>query len=303
MFDYFAYSLGIKSELEIPEFIPFETNGDVTIKIKKDGQIKDYLSPEIYSQTWHFQLSRQQAFFYLQDTGLFRVENGNKIEIILTPETSLTLMRQYLVGIVMSVLLYQRGMLVLHASAVNFQGSAVAFLGVSGQGKSSTAAALHTQGYTLINDDVAPVNLGKGKATITPGFPQIKLSEEIATALGYDFESFDLLHPVESKRGYRFTNNLVQKPLPIRRIYLLADGDELKIEPLTPQQAVIELSRHAHPSSLYYSKDPSHFFQCVTLAQECTIYRLVRSRNLALLPKLVDAIAEHINDNLAIAKS
>ena len=48
----------------------------------------------------------------------------------------------------MGIVLYQRNLLVLHASAVNIAGGAVVFLGVSGEGKSSTAATFVTHGYS-----------------------------------------------------------------------------------------------------------------------------------------------------------
>ncbi|MDJ0797073.1 MAG: serine kinase [Calothrix sp. MO_167.B12] len=294
MFSYFAYGLGIQSEIAIPEFIEAELGYDVTLNIASDRHLTDYLPQAAIEQPWCIKLSREEAFFYVKDVGLFVVKQGHQITIIPAPQVCEQILRFYLVGSIMGILLYQRGLLVLHGSAVKIDGGAVAFLGVSGEGKSSTAAAFHTHGYEIITDDVAPVSLGKGPATITPGFPQIKLGEEIATTLGYDFKSLRLVHPSEDKRGYRPKQEFSQTPLPIRRIYVLTSSPKFSIEPLKPQEAVVELSCHSRPATLFHSPDAKHFFQCTTLVQECTVYRLQRPRNLALLPELVKIVEEHI---------
>lgn len=294
MFSYFAYGLGIQSEIAIPEFIEAELGCDVYLNVESNHNPTDYLPQAAVGKPWCLKLTRKEALFYVKDTGVFLVKGGNKIVIIPAPDVSEQLIRFYLVGTIMGILLYQRGLLVLHASAVNIDGGAVAFLGVSGEGKSSTAAAFNAHGHNIITDDVAPVILGKEPATISPGFPQIKLDREIASTLGYDFESLLLLNSSDEKRGYRPRQEFPQMPLPIRRIYVLTSDSDFSIEPLKPQEAVIELSRHSRPATLFQSPDAQHFLQCVNLVKECTLYRLKRPRNLALLPELVRLVEEDI---------
>ena len=62
-----------------------------------------------------------------------------------------------LTGTVMAFILTMRGMSVLHGSAVELDGRALAFVGVSGQGKSTLAAILCAGGARLVTDDVLPV--------------------------------------------------------------------------------------------------------------------------------------------------
>lgn len=294
MFSYFAYGLGIKSVLPIPEFIPAQVRCDVTIEVEKDRSPREYLPLEVVSEAMALKLSQEEAIVYWQDVGVFLVQGGKKIIIIPVADISENLIRLFLVGSIMAILLYQRGLLVLHASVVNINSSAVAFLGVSGEGKSSTAAALHAYGHGLIADDVAAITLGKEQVTITPGFPQIKVSLEVANCLGYDSSSLHLLHPNLKKLGLRHTQDFYQKPLPIKRIYVLTDHAEFGIEPLKLQEALIELSRHSRLTTLFRFETATHFLQCVTLAKECTIYRLKRPRDLSLLPKLVKLVEEDV---------
>jgi hypothetical protein len=60
-------------------------------------------------------------------------------------------------GTITAFLLAMSGRCVLHGSAVDISGKAVAFVGVSGQGKSTMAAIFCAAGATLVTDDVLPL--------------------------------------------------------------------------------------------------------------------------------------------------
>lgn len=79
-----------------------------------------------------------------------------------------------LAGTGTAFLLALLGKTVLHASAVAVQGSALAFVGESGQGKSTLAALLCTAGAELITDDVLVVD-GGPPVTCTGGASEIRL--------------------------------------------------------------------------------------------------------------------------------
>src|SRR5260370_12112281 len=71
------------------------------------------------------------------------------------PETSsLEDTCSYLLGPVLGYLLRLRGVTCLHASAVAFDNSCVAFVGTAGGGKSSTPAAFSPHGHRVVSDDV-----------------------------------------------------------------------------------------------------------------------------------------------------
>jgi hypothetical protein len=61
-------------------------------------------------------------------------------------------------GTITAFLLAMSGRCVLHGSAVDISGHAVAFVGVSGQGKSTMAAIFCAAGATLVTDDVLPLD-------------------------------------------------------------------------------------------------------------------------------------------------
>lgn len=300
MFSYYAYGLGIHSEIAIPEFTTHAGSADVTVTIDRETPIANHIRETVMAETWAMHVSREKGLVYVQDTGLYLITNGNKIVFFPALGVSQEMVSFYTVGTVMSILLYQRKFLVLHGSVIDIEGEAVIFLGNSGDGKSTTAAALHTAGYRLVNDDVAPITLGDDPAFLEPGFPQIKMSPETAEALGYDFNSLPIIHPKSEKRGYRPQHDFSRSPLNIKRIYVLDYGTEFSSTPIPPSLATMELSRHSRPTTLYQKGDALHFFQCVNLVKEQTIYRLQRPKSLELLPKVADFIRADLKLDRAI---
>ena len=90
-----------------------------------------------------FEDNLDDAFKYLRKLSADNVPDAN--------------IRLYLLGSAMGVLLHQRGLLPLHANAVEIDGKAFAFMGASGSGKSTLAAWFHDHGYRIIADDVCAV--------------------------------------------------------------------------------------------------------------------------------------------------
>jgi len=68
--------------------------------------------------------------------------------------TSIESLQVYLLGHALSFALVKQGFEPLHATAVVIEGKAIAFLGDSGFGKSTLAAAFLDAGHTLLTDDL-----------------------------------------------------------------------------------------------------------------------------------------------------
>ncbi len=83
-----------------------------------------------------------------------------------------------LTGTVTAFLLSAKGALVLHASAVEVDSEAVAFVGLSGQGKTTVATLLCTEGYPLVTDDLLPVEAHGGEVTCVPGGIELRVREK-----------------------------------------------------------------------------------------------------------------------------
>jgi len=88
---------------------------------------------------------------------------------------------------VLAALLRHRGLLVLHANAVEVSGGVIVIGGESGAGKSTTLAALRDRGGRMLSDDVTALRPGGAPRSVEvlPGVPQTHLAEDAVEGLGY----------------------------------------------------------------------------------------------------------------------
>jgi len=290
VYSYFAYGLGIQSNIPLPELIAVEAEGEVSIRLKKTA----FKSPFKKASQPYLEMSHDETVLSIIGVGTFIIQYGHEIVIYPALQADLRRIRRYIIGTAMAILLYQRGNLVLHASSVNFNGQAIAFLGFSGTGKSSIAAALHTHGYGVLTDDVSVIKLIDEKPIVVPGFPQIKLSLESAEASGCDIDASMLLDNVDDKYGYRLNHGFTNTPLPLQRIYVLEENLSAGIELITQQTAVIKFIRLSLPTLWTQLRDSNHFIQCVDLAKLVPTYSLKRNSKIQTLPKFAKLVDGHI---------
>lgn len=294
MFSYTAYGLHISSTLPLPELRVADAEADVVVRL---GSV-EHLSVEETDSDWWLWATAQKAYLFHERVGTFLVQNGREIVVDPVPGVEKPVLRIFILGSAMNLLLTQRGYLVLHASAVAISDRASAFLGTWGAGKSTMAAALHAQGHKMVTDDVAAVHVDIGCPTVLPGLPLFKLWPDSIISLAGDPETLPILHPDFEKRAYPVTNEISQMPVVLRRIYVLSDGAAPAIEPLEPQEALTELMPHWYGARfgthlLEAMGLPWLFQQCVQLINQAPVYRLIRSRSLSSLPELVQLVEDH----------
>jgi hypothetical protein len=294
LYSYFAFGLGIQSELPIPELTAEEVEGDVFIRMD---------NTEFYSQYKEvdkpfFEMSQKESVLSIESIGTFIIRDGREIIIIPASQADIRRIRRYIVGTVLAILLYQRGNLVLHASSVNIDDQAIAFLGFSGSGKSSIAAALHNHGYGVLADDISVIEMKDNKPVVLPGFPQLKLSLESAEATGCDVDVSMLIDAVDEKYGYRLEHGFTDIPLPLRRIYILEENPRAGVELLSQQTAVIKFISLSIPTLWAQLKDPNQFMQCVNLAKLVPAYSLKRNSSIQALPNFAEFVDEHLRSEI-----
>ena len=121
---------------------------------------------------------------------------------------------------------------------------------------------------------------------VLPGFPQLKLWRDAVAHLGDEPEALPRLHrQLEDKRSRRIHRGFSREPLPLRHIYILAEGPCQAIESLHRQESFVELVRHSYALRFLGNSGATrlHFRQCVRLAGAVPIYRLKRPRSLSAL--------------------
>lgn len=290
MNNYFAYGLKIQSEIPFPELLPCLGVPDVTITVQ---EAKSASSKALVDPIWH-KFTREEVLFSAEGM-TFRVLGGREVIITTGPDGEPELIRIYLSAILMVLLLYQRGHLVLHASSVEIDDSAVAFLGDPGLGKSSLAASLYARAHCLLADDVTALDLGADSLRVLPGFPFVKISNELAQFLGFNKKSLFSFGAYESKRGLSTRDRMPQSPVALKKIYILSDGEEPGITLVAPHAAMMELLRYTCPTRYFQPPDATHFLQCAQLVNSVPIYRVARALNISRLPELACRIEDDLS--------
>lgn len=288
---YVAYGLGIRSTLPLPELVPKAAEIDVVIRLEQLAPLQ--LEPNTLER---YQATPEAVYLFYKEVGTFLVQGGREIAVSPAPGVEERVLRLFILGPALGVLLHQRGLFVLHSSAIALNGTAIAFLGGSGWGKSTTAAAFHNRGYAVVADDLVAVQMDTGDPMVLPGFPRVKLWPEAAHYLGNDLDTLPQLHPYMEKRSRYVTEGFAPDSIPLKGIYVLAEGKSQRIERLQPQAAFKELVGHSYTVGLLKPTGTTsvHFHQCVKLVNSVPIYRLIRPQSLQELPALAEMVEAHL---------
>lgn len=148
-------------------------------------------------------------------------------------------------GALLSLLLYLRGTTVFHGSAVDVDGDAIAFVGHSGQGKTTMATMLCAEGARAITDDVLVVDDDdEGRAMVRRGSRELRLRSGTAELAERITESRYRVSADERRVVAPAHSDSAQLPLKAVVIpHPTRDGSPLKFERLTNKDAVFALMR------------------------------------------------------------
>ncbi|MBU1694541.1 MAG: hypothetical protein KKC51_11325 [Verrucomicrobia bacterium] len=289
---YTAYGLGIRSSLVLPELVPADLPADVVIR--KGPVAGPRPAPDVMSRC--VRASARRVCLYWKGVGMFSVAHGREIVIDARKGTPAAVLRLFLLGPVLGMLLHQRGALVLHASALRMGDGVAAFLGGPRWGKSTTAAVLHQRGHALVADDVTAVDTQSAGLMVEPAVPRLKLWPEAAAHLGHDPESLPRLRAELEKRDRPVTEAFESRAFPLRRLYVLAEGPRIKITRLKPQAAFMELVKHSYLVGLLKRTGSmaEHFRQCGRVVGAVPVSRLTRPLKLEQLAELARQVEEDV---------
>lgn len=280
---YRAYGLVINSEFPIPELERVRGSSDVHVC---EGEISNTPNRPVED----CKLYRVPDGYYVTVTGVgsLLATAGRKLIVDPAPTADRELVRHVVLGQGFRALLHQRGYFVLHGSATVVDGRAVAFLGDSGQGKSTTISAFYAENYPVLTDDVTAVD--PDTLSVIPGFSRIKLDRQAAESIDTDLttvESGDI-----ERQYYIAGREKTSEPVSLGGLYLLDDGPEVRIETIPPSERPYRLM--CESASTYHSADDEavepHLDTCVRLSESVPVKRLERPRQFDALPSLVRAV-------------
>ena len=297
-FDYSLFGLHIRSDLRLPELH--------AVTLASDPQVNVRLGPVASAGQAGLVPIEKGAQLTIDEIARYAITDGSTITIDREVDVPDANVRLYLLGSAMGILLHQRGLLPLHANAVEIDGQAFAFTGESGAGKSTLAAWFHDHGFRIIADDVCAISFDQDQSPcVAPGLPRLRLWREALERSGRDaaafersyagddnWDKFDVPLPHEST---------ISGPVPLAGIYVLVKGDALAIARLQGIEAIEAMFANTYRGVHVpeFGNVGQHWRSCIQLAANTPIFQLTRKWGLDRLVDDIPTLVAHARSKAA----
>lgn len=296
--DYSVFGLAVRSAIELPELIKAEPTEAPDVIIRR-GSVGSGASPPGLSA------DHEGLLLSVPDVARYRI-NAGEIVVDAMSGVAERNVRLFLLGSAFGALLHQRGLLPLHANAIEIDGKAMIFMGESGAGKSTLAAWFHDQGFCVLADDVCVVRPDPEQGPLAyPGLPRLRLSEEALAATDRSVEEYPLAYAgADDFRKYDVSiiDNARRTACPVGGVFILARGDEVAAERLRGIEAVKAIFENIYRGS-YLAQirgQQAHWAAAVQLVKDVPLFRLSRKWGLARLDEQFDLILQTVRDSVRL---
>lgn len=216
------------------------------------------------------------------------------------PDVSVEAVEHIYLNQVLPLAWSRQGRLVFHASAVDLDGRAVAFVGRSGFGKSTLAASFASAGRRLLCDDGLLLAESGGTYRVVPGHSSLRLWPDSEVALFR--HSLERSAPLEYTSKSRFPASehlrFCNEQRDLAALFFLGTGsaDSVSLAPMRPADALVELVKQ---SFLIDTEEPemlaNHFDALSRLAALPIHYRLDYPRRYDVLLSVREAIGQSLD--------
>lgn len=278
----------VSSEIPLQYLSNCESNDTKEIIRVTEGEVKH---PENKDRDI---ISRNGTLYFRQGgVGIFRIKDDSVVVDRNGAATNQDVAATVL-GRVRNILLYQRGYFLLHGSAVSIDDRGVAFIGFSGSGKSSVAAAMHTNGHRVATDDTIIADFEDG-ISIVPSFPRLKLPKATVDALDLADHT-----PGDDEMWFRVEDGFERSMIPLTTVYVVEDdlGKQAPmIESMCSQSAMKRVLQHSVGKDLVEATgtEGRHFQECAKVVDGAVVKWLCRPDDLSQLPELVQVVEDDLN--------
>lgn len=240
--------------------------------------------------------------FLLRIPGIarFLLSGGKTIAYEAEPAAAADDIAAFLLGTAFGVLLHQRGLVVLHASAVEVGERAVLFLGASGAGKSTLAAALELRGHRLVADDFCVISLG------ADGQPLVSADGRLPKLWSQSITHLDLAErqgrPVRGRLAKFHMERMAAppraEPMPTGPVYALREARgplRAGIQQPNIVDAALLLRQNAYRPRLVAQMQQSAAYLLVAAAigNHGGVFFLTRPMDFTALPATIEALEHH----------
>lgn len=248
----------------------------------------------------------------------FELENNHQLNFVVDEEKenlwiyhhkeeSVRDLESYLVGPALGFIMRMRGIICLHSSAVEIDGKAIALVGHSTAGKSTTAAGLAEAGAKILADDITVLIPQDNDFIVQSGYSKVRLRPIAAKHLTENSEDLPIVY---SNRDSRYVSlnendNFQTNSLPLSAIYVLGDfSDDHKIpsiEPINSNNKLIMLLAFTYGSYVVMDKLRANEFKVLAkVAKTIPMRKLFYAHDITTLSAQCELI---LKDFRGIAKN
>jgi hypothetical protein len=249
-----------------------------------------------------FQLTDSEFLLNVDQVARYYVSDGNAILVEKQNGSTLQEVRLFLLGVVFSALLHQRGMVPFHASTLKGEGgNSFMVCGRSGIGKSTLSAYLLNRGHILLSDDISVVMPEDGHVMVRPSFPFLKLWKDVMEHVDFSLEQGSRLREPLEKYGYRMEEVFHAEPAPIRHVFILNvhNQEEYRREELKGMDKFSALKNQTFRFQFVTDKNRSrHFTVLNQMAQSVRVWRITRPQAPMDIERLFTEIKNSMENRL-----
>jgi hypothetical protein len=219
--------------------------------------------------------------------------DGRQIRARFLPDSSEEAFLAYLLVDALSFSMIRLGREPLHATAVHTDAGVVAFIGESGDGKSTLGALFVQSGMPLVTDDMLVTTAEGDRFVAHPGPPRIKLYREMARLIFGDGWQGVPMNPATDKLIVPLDEaQAPRRPGALRALYLIGTGHSgPEVRRLRPAEA---FPRILAATASHWADDPARLkaqFAFVTrLVERVPVNTLVYPRNRDQMALVRDAV-------------
>jgi hypothetical protein len=279
-----AFGIDFQSEIALPEMRAGAAGHEAPVVIRLAEAPCPPGLAEVQSSV---HAGPQHFWMAVPGAGQILVAEGSTIIVELAAGATVENIRAYLLGSAIGALMHQRGLLPLHASAVEIGGRAVLFCGHSGAGKSSLAWHLTRRGHPLLSDDICAIDVSTGTPRLWPGLINLKLWRDGLYAAGETHAGLSQVLPDLDK--YRLPSAALAdfRSYAVDSIMMLArsEDDALSVAAVDSSERASALVSNTFRGQLVapMGRQKTHFSQCIAMARAFRVFRLARPWDLSAL--------------------
>ena len=297
----FAFASGLE---------PASGRPDLVFTLSESAPVAARLGEPVFTSPFKDEAGESVALLYrLAEAELLRFDGAvdfylmaDAIHCHLRDPACRYLVELRLLGPVLAYWLERQGICALHAAAVAVEGRAIAFMAANHGGKTGLAAALMAAGVPLLSDDLLPIERRDGRLFAHPGYPQMRMWPDEVEHFPVRRRTLARVHPRLDKLrvpvGEGAFGAFHSDALPLACLYVpertAAEGpaSEIRIAPLSPRRALIELVRCSFSPFLVEAAglQPGRLDLLAGLARSVPVRRLVYPSGFEHLPEVRRAV-------------